>query len=73
MQSRLNSFLEQTVNLVIGMAVSVAATFIIFPLFGYEVNLLTNLGITACYTVISFARGYLVRRVFNKLELFGSK
>ena len=65
MQSRLASFTESIVNIAIGYGVAVASQLAIFPLFGIHIPLSDNLAIGAWFTVISLARSYVVRRVFN--------
>jgi hypothetical protein len=65
LQSRLGSFIEATMNTAIGLGINLAAQRVVFPLFGFDPNFGTNLAIAAIFTVISIARGYIVRRFFN--------
>jgi len=65
MQSRLASFLESVVNILIGYGVAVGSQLVIFPLFGIVIPRADNLLIGAWFTVISLARSYVVRRAFN--------
>lgn len=65
MQSRMGSFIEACMNVLIGFFINFGANFIIFPLFGWELSLSDNLKVGAIYTVISIARGYAIRRWFN--------
>jgi hypothetical protein len=65
-QSRLSSLTETLIGIAIGFAVSVVITAIILPAYGHPVSLSQNFQITAIYTVASIARGYLVRRAFNR-------
>lgn len=67
-QSRLMSFLESWVNIAIGFGVSVAANILVLPLFGFEPSTSDALGIGLIFTAISFARSYLVRRLFNRIQ-----
>jgi hypothetical protein len=69
MQSKKESLKESLINTSLGFAISLAATFLVLPLFGIESTPLKNIGITVCFTVISVLRSYLVRRYFNKIEL----
>jgi hypothetical protein len=69
MQSKKESFKESLINTFIGFTISLAATFLVLPLFGIHSTALKNLGITICFTVISILRGYLIRRYFNKKNL----
>ena len=66
MQSRLGSFVEACMNVLIGFWINFAANFLIFPLFGWQLSLSDNLKVGAIYTAISIARGYVVRRWFNR-------
>ncbi|WP_445363153.1 hypothetical protein ACJJIQ_04970 [Microbulbifer sp. ANSA003] len=64
-QSKLGSLIETCINTVIGFLV----TFIAWPLAalltGIEYNYGQQFGVVAFFTVISVARGYVVRRWFN--------
>jgi hypothetical protein len=59
------SFVESCTNIAIGYTVSVTANAIILPLFGFYPTISDNLLIGACFTAISLARSYIVRRWFN--------
>jgi hypothetical protein len=65
MQTRLASFLESVVNILIGYGVAVGSQLVIFPLFGIHIPMSDNLLIGAWFTAISLARSYVVRRAFN--------
>ena len=65
MQSRLASFVESLVNVLIGYSVALATQLAVFPLFGMDVSINQNLAIGAIFTVVSIARSYCVRRAFN--------
>jgi len=67
-QSKFQSFIEANVSTAIGFAVSWAVTPLVLAAFGYSVGASKALGIAAAYTVISIARGYVVRRLFNRME-----
>jgi hypothetical protein len=64
-QSRAMSFIESLAQVVIGYFVSLMAQLVIFPLFGMRVSLSDNLLIGLCFLVVSLARSYVLRRVFN--------
>lgn len=64
-QTRLGSLIEAVANTVIGFGVALLSQLIVFPLVGIHVPLSTNLEIGAWFTVISIARGYVLRRWFN--------
>jgi hypothetical protein len=59
------SAVESVANVAIGYGVAVTSQIAIFPLFGVHLPLSDNLLIGAWFTVISLARSYVVRRVFN--------
>ena len=67
MQSKKHSALEAAANVVIGYWVAVAANMLVLPAFGYAVNAADSMGIGLAFTAISFARGYVLRRVFNRM------
>ena len=64
-QTRRCSLLEAVVNVAIGFGVSVAANLLVLPLFGFVVTLSDSLGIGLLFTMLSIARSYCVRRLFN--------
>lgn len=66
MQTKKQSLAEAITNTAVGFAISLASIFIILPVFGIESTPAKNVGITAYFTVISIARGYVLRRVFNR-------
>lgn len=65
MQSRRASMIEAVANVVIGYVVAILSQLVVFPLFGIQVSLSTNLWIGAWFTVISLVRSYALRRWFN--------
>jgi membrane protein implicated in regulation of membrane protease activity len=65
-QTKLGSFYESIINILIGAIVALVSQLIIFPLYSIEVSLNTNFGIMVWFTVISVVRSYVVRRWFNK-------
>ena len=68
MQTRWQSFFESCINVAIGYGVALLSQILVFPLFGIHIPLASNLAIGAIFTVISIARSYAVRRVFNRLH-----
>lgn len=67
MQTRRQSLIETVAGVAIGFLLSIAASFVVYPLFGHSFTLSQNIGITIIFTVLSIARGYGVRRFFNWL------
>lgn len=72
MQSRVMSGAEALANTLIGYAVSLAATAIVLPLFGYAISAADAVGISVAFTAISLVRSYALRRVFNWWQMKGA-
>lgn len=70
-QTRRQSAIEAVTNIAVGYSVNMAANFLIFPLFGWQISVVENLALGVIYTVISFARSYVLRRIYNKLHAKG--
>lgn len=68
-QSKKHSAYESATNVVVGLLVSIVAQMVLYPLMGIEVSFGQNLIITAVFFVLSFARGYIIRRLFNNICL----
>ena len=66
-QSRTMSLVESIANMLIGFGVAVATQIAIFPLFGLRTTLPENLAMGAIFTVVSIARSYCLRRVFERI------
>ena len=66
-----HSLLEICLSTALGFGISFCAGLVIFPVFGWRITLGANFGVTAFYTVISIARGYAFRRLFNALHARG--
>jgi hypothetical protein len=64
-QSRLGSFIESVANILIGYGVAVLTQVAVFPLFGIHIGISENLAIGALFTLVSLARSYGIRRLFN--------
>lgn len=39
---------------------------VVYPLHGHHFSLAENFSITLIFTAVSFARGYVIRRAFNR-------
>lgn len=72
-QSKKHSVYESITNVVVGLLVSIVAQMILYPLMGIPVSFNQNLVITAVFFVLSFARGYIIRRMFNNICTHDSK
>ena len=64
-QSKRHSALESITNVVVGLLISIIAQMIIYPILNISVTFNKNLIITFVFFVLSFARGYIIRRIFN--------
>ena len=65
-QSQKMSFIESLSNTAIGFGIALASQQVIFPMYNIHVAFETNVILTTWFTGISIARGYIVRRFFNK-------
>jgi hypothetical protein len=68
MQSRIQSMLEGWANVAIGYVVALLSQLAIFPLFGIHTPFTDNLLIGGYFTIISLARSYVVRCLFNRMH-----
>ena len=67
-QTRTASAVEAIANVVIGFGIALLAQVLIFPRFGFTPSAAENLQIGALFTLVSLARAYLLRRLFNALR-----
>jgi len=66
MQTKTQSLIEATVNSVSGYLLAVLTQVLLFPLFGIHIPLGQNFVLAFIFTIISIARSYVVRRLFNR-------
>ena len=66
-QSRAMSLVEAITNVVVGYGVAVLTQLLVFPLFGLHTTLAEDLMIGAIFTVVSIARSFALRRLFEAL------
>jgi hypothetical protein len=66
-QSRTASLLEAGANVLVGYLVALAAQQVVFPLFGIHTTLAEDTAIAAAFTLVSVARSYLLRRIFERI------
>lgn len=65
-QSRLDSLMEALTNTFIGLVVSTIANHFIIPAtLGVQMTIQQNLLLAVLFTIISIARSYVLRRLFN--------
>jgi len=67
-QSRIMSMVEAATNVVVGYVLAVATQIVVFPWFGLEAAFGEHLAIGTAFVVVSLARGYLLRRLFERLR-----
>lgn len=67
-QTRLMSLVESVANVMIGYGVAVVTQIMIFPVFGLHMTLAQNLTMGAVFTVVSIARSYVLRRLFERFR-----
>ena len=66
MQSRVMSLVEALTNVAIGMVVSFFGQIVVSHWYNLPLNVAQNMQIVLFFTVLSVARSYLLRRVFNR-------
>lgn len=67
MQTKKHSLLESLTNVIVGLLMSFLTQLVIYPILNIEVSLNQNIIITTVFFIISFVRGYVIRRIFNKI------
>jgi uncharacterized protein YacL len=66
MQTKKQSAVESFVNIIIGLITSFLIQLVLYPLLNIPVSFGQNIIITLVFFVVSFVRGYLIRRFYNK-------
>lgn len=66
-QSRAMSLVETVTNVVVGYALAVATQIVVFPRFGIETGLGEQMAIGLAFVGVSLFRGYVLRRVFERI------
>jgi len=64
-QAKIDSLMESLTNTAIGFGLSFVVWALVAAAYGIPMNWSTNLQITAIFTVVSIARQYVLRRLFN--------
>lgn len=67
-QSKKQSAVETVIGTFVGILTSMVTQAIIYPMYGFQVTFMENVGITFIFTVVSLVRGYLIRRFFNNMK-----
>ena len=68
-QSRLMSLVEAVANVIVGYGVAVVTQIAIFPIFGLHTTLAQNLKMGPIFTIVSIARSFALRRVFEAIRM----
>ncbi len=64
-QSHAMSLIEAVANVTVGYCIAVVMQILIFPVFGLHTTLVQNLKMGALFTIVSIARSFALRRVFE--------
>ena len=67
-QSRLMSLIEAIANVAVGYGVAVLTQLIVFPWFGLPAHVDDALAIGGIFTIVSIARGFALRRLFEAVR-----
>jgi len=67
-QSRFMSLVEAIANVAVGYGVAVVTQILIFPVFGLHTTLVQNLKMGGIFTIVSLARSFVLRRLFEALR-----
>ncbi len=68
-QSRFMSMLESIINIAVGFGISLGAQMLFLPMLGVAISFSQNLTFALIMTVISIARSYVLRRLFEALHI----
>jgi hypothetical protein len=68
-QSKAMSLVEAVANVAVGYGVAVVTQILIFPVFGLHTTLAQNLKMGAVFTVVSIARSFALRRLFEAIRV----
>jgi hypothetical protein len=66
------SLVESLTNVAIGYGIAVVTQIVVFPLFGLSTTLAENMAMGAIFTVVSIARSFTLRRLFEAVRLRGN-
>lgn len=72
-QTRRMSLVEALTNVAVGYGIAVVTQMAVFPLFGLHATLAQNMMMGAIFTVVSIARSYALRRVFEAIRVRRSR
>ena len=63
------SLVESLANVAVGYGIAVLTQIAVFPFFGLYVSLADTLVMGAVFTIVSIARSFTLRRVFEELRV----
>ena len=69
-QKKFHSLVEAIFNTIFGFGISMIANIVVLPLFGFHPTIKDAFNIGLIFTVISIARSYVLRRIFNKIMIW---
>ncbi|MAU52246.1 MAG: hypothetical protein CMN17_07690 [Roseovarius sp.] len=72
-QSRTMSLVEAIANVAVGYGVAVVTQILIFPMFGLHTTLVQNLKMGGIFTIVSIARSFALRRIFEAIRVRGAR
>lgn len=67
MQNKKQSLIEAIVATIIGLFTSFIIQIFLYPLMGIPISFSQNIIITLVFCLVSIIRGFLVRRMFNRI------
>lgn len=70
-QKKLHSLIEVSINILLGYCIAITAQIFIFPVFNIHIPISEHMLIGLFFTVVSVARSYALRRLFNYLHVKG--
>lgn len=70
-QTRTMSLVESLANVAVGYGVAVITQIVVFPLFGLTTTLAENMAMGAIFTIVSIARSFMLRRLFEAVRIRG--
>lgn len=62
------SLAEAIVNVLVGFWISMAVQALVYPAFGIRTSFSADLSIAAIFTLVSIARSFVMRRVFERIR-----
>lgn len=68
-QSKRQSFIEAIINSILGYIVAILSQYLIFPMYGVHLPFYSHLEMGLFFTIISILRSFILRRIFNLIQL----